>query len=183
MGYTKIYNTLFLDRDGVINKHLIGDYVKSPQEFIFLEGVVEALKELSLLFRHILIVSNQRGVGKGIMSMDDLYEIHKFMLDIINAGGGRIDKIYICTDIEESSPNRKPNIGMIHQALKDFPDIDLKKSWMVGDSRSDIQFANKAQISMALVGDKYNMPKDELRIDMYCPNLLTFAKQLKKIHI
>ena len=80
MKSTKPYSTLFLDRDGVINKQRPHDYVKSPDEFIFLDGVLEALELLSPLFDHIVIVTNQRGVGKGVMSRETLEEIHALSL-------------------------------------------------------------------------------------------------------
>lgn len=184
MDDIKMYSTLFLDRDGVINVQRPKDYVKSPDEFIFMDGVIEALKELSPLFLHIVITSNQRGVGKGVMSLSDLEKIHQYMINAIQYEGGRIDKIYVCTDIDDASPNRKPNIGMILQSQKDFLDIDLLNSWMVGDSISDIQFAENAHVPFALVGNKYS--DEELvgyDISMQCQDLLTFSRQLKKSYI
>jgi D-glycero-D-manno-heptose 1,7-bisphosphate phosphatase len=181
MDDIKKYSTLFLDRDGVINVQRLKDYVKSPDEFVFMDGAVEALKELSPLFMHIVITSNQRGVGRGLMSNKDLEEVHRFMLETISHGGGRIDKIYVCADIDDASPNRKPNIGMIIQSQRDFPDIDLSNSWMVGDSISDIQFAENAHVPFALVGNKYS--EEELAtydISMQCQDLFTFAKIIKK---
>ena len=94
----KPYNTLFLDRDGVINQQRPYDYVKTTGEFIFIDGALEALRLLSPLFKHIIIVTNQRGVGKGIMTRKDLEEIHAYMMNEVSGQGGRIDKIYVCTD-------------------------------------------------------------------------------------
>ena len=124
----KPYNTLFLDRDGVINQQRPHDYVKTTGEFIFIDGALEALRLLSPLFKHIIIVTNQRGVGKGIMTRKDLEEIHAYMINEVSGQGGRIDKIYVCTDTSDYSKNRKPNTGMALQAKDDFPDIDFTKS-------------------------------------------------------
>ena len=97
------------------------------------------------LFKHIIIVTNQRGVGKGIMTRKDLEEIHAYMINEVSGQGGRIDKIYVCTDTSDHSKNRKPNTGMALQAKDDFPDIDFTKSIMAGDSISDMLFAKKCR--------------------------------------
>lgn len=181
MKSTKPYSTLFLDRDGVINKQRPHDYVKSPDEFIFLDGVLEALKLLSPIFDHIVIVTNQRGVGKGVMSQTDLEQVHTYMMEKIVKYGGRIDKIYTCTDISNSSINRKPNTGMALQAKQDFPGIDFSRSMMAGDSFSDMEFAQKAGIPRFLIGEKYTDSKDTFKSQYnWFPDLLTFTKQLIK---
>lgn len=181
MRNTKPYNTLFLDRDGVINRQRPHDYVKTTDEFIFIDGVVEALRLLAPLFQHILIVTNQRGVGKGVMSEKALEEIHAYMTDAISKAGGRIDKIYVCTDVNNSSINRKPNIGMAIQAKQDYPDIDFSQSMMAGDSFSDMEFAQRAGIKRFLIGEKYEQSTDTFKTQYnWYPDLLTFAKQLIK---
>lgn len=181
MGNTKPYSTLFLDRDGVINRQRPHDYVKSVEEFVFLDGVLEALTLLSPLFDHIVIVTNQRGVGKGVMREEALEEVHAFMIKCISEQGGRIDKIYTCTDVSNSSINRKPNIGMAIQAKQDFPDIDFSNSLMAGDSFSDMEFAQRAGLNRFLIGDKYLQAEETFKAKYnWCPDLLTFAKQILK---
>ena len=133
--------TLFLDRDGVINRLMPHDYVKKWNEFEFMPGVLEALAMLAKKFQHIILVTNQRGVGKGLMSKEDLDRIHEKMCSVIEDHGGKIDKIYECTSLEESNHFRKPNIGMYEQACKDFQDITPDTSLMIGDADSDMQFA------------------------------------------
>lgn len=140
------YETLFLDRDGVINRLRPNDYVKCWEEFEFLPGILEALTLWSQHFKHIIVVTNQRGVGKKIMTKETLDQIHLKMLTEIKAFGGRIDKIYCCTALRDEDPNRKPNPGMGYQAKKDFPDLDFSKSIMIGDSESDLEFAKKLGI-------------------------------------
>lgn len=136
--------TLFIDRDGVVNKEKKEDYILNWNEFNFYDGVKDAFKIFNQKFWTIVMVTNQRGVGKGLMNLDDLTSIHSKMKDEIIDAGGRIDKIYFCTDLENSSINRKPNIGMALQAQLDFPDIDFAKSIMIGNRLSDMQFGRNA---------------------------------------
>lgn len=150
IDYT-LYDTLFLDRDGVINVLRPNDYVKSWDEFVFREGILEQLAQWSSRFRHIVIVTNQRGVGRGRMSSEDLDAIHRRMVEVINQHGGRIDHIYVCTAIEDSDEYRKPNIGMALAAQRDFPDIDFSRSLMIGDSLSDELFAMRAGMAFLYI--------------------------------
>ena len=138
------FDTLFLDRDGVINRLRPNDYVKNWEEFEFMPGMLDRLARWSGRFRRILVVTNQRGVGKGIMSLDDLNRIHDRMIEEIEHHGGRIDRVYFGTALSPDDPNRKPQTGMAQQARIDFPDIDFARSLMIGDSESDRQFARNA---------------------------------------
>lgn len=140
------YDTLFLDRDGVINKLRPNDYVKCWEEFEFLPGILDALAQWNRHFKHIFIVTNQRGVGKGVMTEADLKQIHERMIREIEFHGGRIDRIYYCTALEDEACNRKPNIGMALQAQEEFPDIDFNKALMIGDSESDMAFAENIKM-------------------------------------
>lgn len=135
------YNTLLLDRDGVINRLRPNDYVKCWDEFEFLPDVLETLSTWSRQIRHIFIVTNQRGVGKGLMTEDDLLAVHKQMCNEIKRHGGRIDKIYYCTALTEEDIRRKPGIGMFKDILHDYPDVKPSDCLMIGDSDSDMDFA------------------------------------------
>ena len=135
--------TLFLDRDGVINKKKENDYVKTWDEFLFIEGSTEAIAIFSKIFGKIIIVTNQRGISKNLMTELNLKSIHNNMIDVIEKGSGTIDKIYYCTQISDSANCRKPNTGMAILAKNDFPEIDFSKSIIVGDSRTDIDFGKK----------------------------------------
>lgn len=144
--------TIFLDRDGVINEKLEGDYVKKIAEFRFIDKAKDAIKLFSDFFGNIVIVTNQQGIGKGIMSEVDLIAIHKYMVAEIESHGGRIDRIYFSPDLaDENSITRKPNTGLAVQAKKDIPDIDFSKSIMVGDSQSDMQFGRKLNMINVLI--------------------------------
>lgn len=143
-------DTLFLDRDGVVNVWLPGDYVKDWREFRFNDGFLDFIGQYSASFRHIFIVTNQRGVGKGLMTLDRLEDIHSRMIKAINEAGGRIDKIYLCTSVNDSDPMRKPNPGMAQQAMKDYPDVTMDRSVMIGDQPSDRSFADNCGMHFLL---------------------------------
>jgi len=132
--------TLFLDRDGVINEKLENDYVKNWDEFKFKDGVLQAIAGLGKIFGRIFIVTNQRGVGLGVMTENKLNEIHGKLLSEIASASGRIDKIYCCTAVDNTAECRKPNIGMGLKAKSDYPEIEFSKSVIVGDSISDMEF-------------------------------------------
>lgn len=140
------YDTLLLDRDGVINRLRPDDYVKCWDEFEFLPNVFEALAKWNSLFKHIFIVTNQRGIAKGLMNEDDLQEVHCRMVDEVGKHGGRIDKIYYCTSLTEADGRRKPGNGMFLEILEDYPDVDKERCLMIGDSESDMKFAENCGI-------------------------------------
>jgi histidinol-phosphate phosphatase family protein len=150
--------TLFLDRDGVINELLPMDYVKTRNEFIFRKEVANELANLGNYFDYIFVITNQQGVGKGLMNADDLTDVHLFMSEKIEEAGGRIDKIYSCTHLKEVDCEcRKPKPGMLHTAFREFPEADPKKSILVGDSSSDIEMAKGFGIISVGMTHIYNM--------------------------
>lgn len=168
--------TLFLDRDGVINKKLENDYVKHWIEFEFLEGVHEALKSLHDIFGTIVVVTNQQGIGKGIYRTEDLELIHKNMIYEIEYLGGRIDKVYFSPYLNsENHPTRKPGIGMALAAKKEFPQIDFSKSIIVGDSISDMEFGRNAGMKTVYISEE---KKNDPKIDFQYASLIEFSKSL-----
>lgn len=176
--------TLFLDRDGVINVENVGSYVTNWEEFKFCDGALEAMKELNEIFGRIVVVTNQRGVGRGIMTLDSLRDITKNMQSTVSHAGGRIDKVYTCTAVEDNDHNRKPNTGMATQAKEDFPEIDFKHSVIVGNSLSDMEFGKRVAMTTVFLTTKhepYALPHD--LIDEQFPSLLEWAKNLKTAEI
>jgi len=137
------YKYLILDRDGVINKLKPNGYITNWNEFVFLPHFLDSIGAISQSFERIYIVSNQRCVGKGIMSEEDLNIIHKQMLNTIKQHGGRIDSIYISTAVEDNDYRRKPNVGMAMDIKAEYPHIDFSKTIVVGDSITDKLFADK----------------------------------------
>jgi D-glycero-D-manno-heptose 1,7-bisphosphate phosphatase len=173
--------TLFLDRDGVINHEKYQDYVYNYEEFIFYDGVPEAMKTLTDLFGLVILTTNQRGVGRGLMTEADLQDIHTKMVSDIEKAGGRIDHIYYCVANDSTDPNRKPNPGMIFQAKKDYPAIDLHKSLIVGNNMSDMEFGRNGGIHTVFV--KTTHPEQAVphpAIDLAYNTLPDFAKALQK---
>lgn len=171
--------TLFLDRDGVINIESVGSYITDWKEFHFATGALEALKYLNEIFGTIIVVTNQRGVGRGLMTMETLKDISINMTNAITETGGRIDKIYVATSVNDDDHNRKPNSGMALQAKEDFPNIDFKQSVMVGNSISDMEFGKRLAMHTVFLTTKhepFTLPHD--LIDEQYPNLLTWAKSL-----
>ena len=153
-------DTLFLDRDGVINVKLEERYVRNSNEFEFMQGALVAISKLSKLFKRILIVTNQQGIGKGIMTADDLNLLHSFMTSEIGKLNGKIDKIYFCPHLDTENCNcRKPNPGMINQAIADFPEIDRQNSYLIGDSDSDIEAGNRMNLNTVKVDNEYTLAK------------------------
>ncbi|MFL5741161.1 MAG: HAD-IIIA family hydrolase [Flavisolibacter sp.] len=172
--------TLFLDRDGVINEERLGQYVLHWNEFIFGKGVLDVFKKLSNHFGRIIIVSNQRGVGKGLMTEEALQSIHLEMQREVEIVHGRIDRIYYCTEKDEKSINRKPNPGMALQASRDFPDIDFSRSIMVGNKPSDMRFGRSAGMFTVFVtttNPDQEFPHPD--IDLIYPSLFHFAAELE----
>ena len=145
--------SLFLDRDGVINERLPGDYVKSPSSFVFIPGAAEAIARLSKVYGWIFIVTNQQGIGRGLMSDADLKMVHDHMLAEIGNGGGSIHAVYYCPHrAEDGCACRKPATGMFDKAVAQFPEIDGVRSVMVGDSLSDMLFARNAGMHCVAAG-------------------------------
>ena len=164
---------IVLDRDGVINRKLPNDYVKNIPEFVLLDGVCEAIEKCSQIFKYIFLVTNQQGIGKGLMTECDLTVIHDFMQEKLNH---RITKIYYAPQLEkEHSEMRKPSIGMALQAKKEFPDIDFSKSVMVGDSSSDMLFGQNAGMKTVFIT---NGAKKDIVCDMAFENLYDFSQHL-----
>lgn len=175
--------TLFLDRDGVINRRIAGGYVKDWGQFEFLPGVLPALKAFAGIFGRIIVVSNQQGVGKNLMSVHELDQIHDKMIHRVVNAGGRIDAVYFSPHLEsEGSVMRKPNVGMALKARKDYQGISFRQSVMAGDSLSDMLFGKRLGMITALI----SAPLEDLRkgyklTDLAFPDLRAFADYLSGI--
>ena len=147
--------TLFLDRDGVINQRIPGQYISTIENFIFTPNALDAIQFFSTHFQTIVVVTNQQGIGKGVMTEQDLNRVHNHMITEIEKMGGHIDKVYFCPLLAKDNPScRKPNTGMGFQAKKDFPSINFKKSIMVGDSISDMNFGLNLGMKTVFINGK-----------------------------
>ncbi|HEY4112112.1 HAD-IIIA family hydrolase [Puia sp.] len=171
--------TLFLDRDGVINVEKEDSYIFHYGEFVFYEGVTEALRHCAAVFGHIVVVTNQRGVGKGMMTAADLRDIHEKMTAAIELAGGRISRIYYADSLDNAHPLRKPQPGMALAAQQDLPGIDLTRSVMVGNNLSDMEFGrNAGMYTVFLSTTNPDQPLPHPSIDLAFNSLADFAKHL-----
>jgi D-glycero-D-manno-heptose 1,7-bisphosphate phosphatase len=142
---------VFVDRDGVINRRLPGDYVRSWDQFDFLHGARAGLRLLREAGYLLVVITNQRGIGRGLMSEADLAAVHgRMQAELVRAGAG-VDAIHHCPhDVSAGCNCRKPKPGMIKRALERFP-VDVARSWVVGDSLSDLEAGRVVGISGILV--------------------------------
>ena len=128
---------IFMDRDGVINYNR-DDYVKSWAEFKFIPGAKEAIKRINDTDKLLILITNQSPIGRGIFNKETLDNIHFKMLNELSTAGAHIDAIYFCPHKPDDNCDcRKPKPGLILKAAADY-NIDLKESWMVGDSDTDL---------------------------------------------
>ena len=168
----KLVKVAFLDRDGVINKNKINKgYIGKIKDFKWMPGAKRTIKLLKEKNFKVVVVTNQSGVARGYFKIKDVENLHLFMqkkLKVINA---KIDKFYFCPyhvdgiikKYRKNTSLRKPGIGMFKLAKKKWK-INLKKSFMIGDQYSDMEFAKRAKIKGYLFKQK---------------NLLNFIKNKK----
>jgi histidinol-phosphate phosphatase family protein len=143
---------VFFDRDGIVNQCPGAGYVETKEGFYLQEAFVAALKVAREKGYEAILITNQRGVGRGIMSQASLDEIHGHMEDLLSKQGLAFTDIYFCTDTD-ASPRRKPSPGMLLEAAEKHH-LDLASSWMVGDNESDILAGQRAGCRTVLVGER-----------------------------
>ncbi|MBT3250949.1 MAG: HAD-IIIA family hydrolase [Candidatus Marinimicrobia bacterium] len=168
--------TLFLDRDGVINKKIDSDYVRDWSSFYFLIDIPKIFQILNTIFSRVIIISNQQGIGKKLMTISDLINLHNIMINTIQNVDGEIDSIYCCPHLQENNCNcRKPNPGMLQRSIQQFPDIQLKKSIFIGDSLSDIRLGLSQGLVTVYLGDS---PRLQEIANYHFPDLKMFMRNL-----
>ncbi|MBP8724742.1 MAG: Histidine biosynthesis bifunctional protein HisB [Saprospiraceae bacterium] len=152
---------LLLDRDGVINELLPGAYVTTPEEFVFREGVIEGLAKLTGVCTYFFIVTNQQGIGKGLMTEADLEAIHSKMLKAIVSGGGKIDGIYHCPHLAADHCRcRKPADGMVRRLFADFPDSATRPLLLIGDGAVDLSLGSRIRANCYGMRHQHNSLED-----------------------
>jgi D-glycero-D-manno-heptose 1,7-bisphosphate phosphatase len=133
-----IGHTVFLDRDGVVNRDS-PDYITSWEQFDFLPGSLEAIGRLTRAGLTVILVTNQSAVGRGMLDRDSLEAMHRNLQESVAAHGGRITAIFYCPHHpDDRCPCRKPEPGLIYQAQRQFA-LDLRSATMIGDRAKDIQ--------------------------------------------
>jgi D-glycero-D-manno-heptose 1,7-bisphosphate phosphatase len=169
----KLRKAVFLDRDGVINRKVPDTYITKASEFHFLPGVGEALSIFKRLGFLLVLITNQRGIARGLMTGEDLDAVHDYMQRELGKDYVALDAIYHCPHEEFEYCNcRKPEPGMILAASADL-NIDLDASYMVGDSLCDIGAGQGAGVQTVCIGSERQGDAD-----MVFPNLLAFARFL-----
>ena len=184
--YTKC--VVGLDRDGTINKDL-GTYVTKPGDFIPIEGSLEAVALIRSKGHKIAVITNQGGIMKGSMTVDDVERVHAHMFQLLGeAGCPSIDALYYSTSSMKDDIYAKPNIGMFQRCEKENPQIKFKQGFYVGDKLNDLKAAVKAGARPVLVRTGYGLETEKelnkftykkLKKQTYVfDNLLEFAQAL-----
>ena len=157
---------VFLDRDGVINQCAAPHhYIAEWKDFIFLPGVEQALKKLRDAGFQLIMISNQRGIARGMFTFDQVNELHGHMQSYLRSVNAQLDGIYICPHNEGECNCRKPNIGLFLQAEQDFR-IDKRHSWMVGDTATDIEAGRRYGVRTIFTTSLSDAAKQILDCDM-----------------
>jgi D-glycero-D-manno-heptose 1,7-bisphosphate phosphatase len=144
---------VFLDRDGTVNVRAApGEYIRHWPEFRFIPGIVDWIRIFNAQGFLVIVVTNQRGIARGLIRPQDLDEIHRRMVEQIVDSGGHIDQILCCPHEEDSCDCRKPKPGLVLQAQLRW-DIDLASSLLIGDSDSDRELARACGMSFVRVRD------------------------------
>lgn len=169
---------IFLDRDGTINVDV--DYLHEPGKLKFIDGTVEALALLKGRGYKLIVISNQSGIGRGYFEARDVEQLHAYMNQLLQKQHAAIDAFYYCPHVEQDECMcRKPQTGLVERAVAEW-DIDLARSYMVGDRESDIMTAVNAGCGYGLLLSGHAVPKtlqDKCRGSVY-KNLWDFAQHI-----
>jgi D-glycero-D-manno-heptose 1,7-bisphosphate phosphatase len=134
---------VFFDRDGIVNESPGPGYVERVADFHLIPDFIDALRLVTERGYAAVIITNQRGVGLGLMTAETLADIHDHLRQsVANAGLSLLD-IFTCTATDNADPNRKPNPGMLLEAARKHG-LDLSRSWMVGDNEKDVLAGQRA---------------------------------------
>jgi len=183
---------IFLDRDGTINHEV--DFLRSPKDLRLIDRSADAIREANLLGLKVFIITNQSGIARGILTEEQLNAIHEALRLQLRESNALIDAIYYCPHHPEAGELpyrqdcncRKPKTGMLDEAAKDF-DIDLKRSFVIGDKMMDVQTGKNCGATSVLVLTGYG--KEELKlckehnleIDFVSDNLYDAVQIVKRI--
>lgn len=176
----KPFNTLFLDRDGVINVRNFDGYITSTEDFKFKSNVIEGLQLLSPLFDRIIVVTNQQCIAKNILSKSNLDAIHRYMLQMLETNKIHIAAVYVAENLKgAANDRRKPLPVMGIEAKLYYPAIDFKNSWMVGDTDSDIKFGMNLGMHTAAIKSNERLT---LSPTLLVDDLIELFQKIKNIY-
>jgi D-glycero-D-manno-heptose 1,7-bisphosphate phosphatase len=155
-----IVRYVFLDRDGVLNRKLPeGAYVSDWAQFQWLPGAVEAIARMNRAGLTVIVVTNQRGIALGRLSVEQLELIHGRLRSDLAQQNARLDALYYCPHDHGECNCRKPDIGLFEQAANDFPEVDVSNSVVIGDSLSDIQAGQRLGMRTIFIEGEPNRQK------------------------
>lgn len=168
-----IPSTVFLDRDGVINRRRIADWVRSPEQLELLPGALEAIARLSRAGWRTVVVTNQSAVGRGLMTSEDVDRVNAHLVACVERAGGRLLGILVCPHAPtDGCACRKPGVALFERAVTTWG-IELSDAVMIGDAASDIEAARRAGVGIALLipDPVEGYPDDAPRPDGQFPSL------------
>jgi D,D-heptose 1,7-bisphosphate phosphatase len=167
---------IFLDRDGTINVEK--NYLYKISELEFEEGCLEGLKILKEMGYLLIVITNQSGIGRGYYTIEQMQELNEYMNKILKKNNSEIEKFYFCPHvIEDNCSCRKPSPELLYKARRDF-NIDLTKSYMLGDKLSDVECGQNAGVRSFLLQTGHSKNNSNTN-DKIFKNILEFAKFLK----
>ena len=177
---------IFLDRDGVINRKAAPhSYITRWEEFQFLPGVIEAIRKFGEAGFLILVVTNQRGIARKICTKEQINHLHDRMQRELESQSAQINGIYVCPHGDNECECRKPKPGLLIQAEQDLNQkgilIDKEKSWMIGDSFSDIEAGNVYGVQTILISSSDFGKPDGVKCQYVCDNLIRAAGKILSI--
>jgi D-glycero-D-manno-heptose 1,7-bisphosphate phosphatase len=180
--------TVFLDRDGVLNRKMPeGRYVERWEDFHVLAGVPEAIARLNQAGLRVIVVSNQRGIALGLYTIRDVDALHAAFQARLNLQGARIDGFFVCPHLVGHCDCRKPLPGLFNQAVAAFPGITAASSVMIGDSLVDMEFGRRLGMAAILVEEETEHPSPNVAIARDCadfrfPTLVQAVNSLLGAH-
>ena len=132
------FDIVFLDRDGTLNVRVVGDYVRTPEQLELLPGAASAVARLVAAGCRVALVTNQRGIARGVMTRADLEAVHRRLRTGLAEHGGRLDALLACPHAQTGCDCRKPRPGMIRRVLDSAPWADAARCLIIGDAESDL---------------------------------------------
>lgn len=174
---------VFIDRDGTLAEEV--DHLCRPEDTLLTPGVGQAIANLNDRGIPVLVITNQAGIGKGKFGWDDYQSVMGRLDELLHLDNAHIDGAYHCPFHPEARddyrhpnhPDRKPNPGMLLRAAEEH-EIDLARSWMIGDKTIDLEAGRNAGCKVALVRTGYGVVADESMADLVAVNL---AEAITKI--
>jgi D-glycero-D-manno-heptose 1,7-bisphosphate phosphatase len=164
--------TVFLDRDGTINvKAPEGEYITRPEDLVLLPGAADAVRRLNEAGVEVVVVTNQRGIARGLMSEDDYTAVTGVLADRLAEHGARWRAVFHCPHEAGACRCRKPETGLIDRARVEVPGLDVTGAVLIGDSESDVEAGRRAGLRTVLLADPVSARARASAADQVAPTL------------